>query len=80
MLRAAKWSPPKAAALVALVGLAVHEIIYHLSGATDFPFQVMFDGARIFVISHGGLDSLAIGILVVSVLLIIDAAKIRQEG
>jgi hypothetical protein len=75
--RLARWHPPTAAALVVLGALIAHEIGYHLSDGTDFPLEVVFNGTHIFVMSHGGLDALAVGILAVSVLLLIDAARIR---
>jgi hypothetical protein len=75
--RLARWHPPTAAALVVLASLIAHEIGYHLSDGTDFPLELIFNDTHIFVISHGGLDALAVGILAVSVLLLIDAARIR---
>ncbi|MEJ7824923.1 MAG: hypothetical protein WKF48_05815 [Solirubrobacteraceae bacterium] len=74
--RVAAWQPVTAAAVIVAVGLVVHEIAYHLTGGDDFPLAVLAGDSRVFVISHGGLDSLAVGVLVVSVLMLIDTARL----
>lgn len=76
--RVAQWNPSTVAIIAMLVGLVAHEIAYHLSGGDDFPLTLLAGETRAFVISHGGLDALGVGILVVSVLWIIEAARIHE--
>lgn len=76
--RAALWQPSTAAFFTMLGGLAAHEAAYHLAGGDDFPFAVLAADTRVFVISHGGLDALGIGLLIVSMLWLIEAARIKE--
>jgi len=73
--RIAGWRPVPVATITVTVGLALHELLYHVAGGDDYPLEVTFAGAQIFALSHGGLDALAVAILVLSVLLIIDGAQ-----
>lgn len=73
--RIAGWRPLPVATITVTVGLALHELLYHLAGGDDYPLEVAFAGAQVFALSHGGLDALAVGILVLSVLLILDGAR-----
>ena len=76
--RVAPWNPSRAALIAMLAGLIVHEVAYHLTGGDEFPLALLADGTRVFVISHGGLDALGVGILIVSVLWAIEAARIHE--
>ncbi len=73
--RVAGWNPALAATIVVLAGLVVHEIVYHLTGGDDYPLQVLADGSPIVGVSHGGLDGLGVGALVIGVLWLIDFAR-----
>ncbi len=75
----AGWNPPLAASIVVIVGLIVHEVAYHLTGGTEFPLQVSGNGSRVFEMSHGGLDALGVGLLVIGVLWLIDFARSRAR-
>ena len=79
LMRVAAWRPAGAAKVVVAVGLAMHEVGYHLSGGSEFPLTVLANGTRILVISHGGLDALAVGALAIATLTVIDAARDHLE-
>jgi len=76
--RAALWNPSTAAITAMIAGLAIHEAAYHLTGGDDFPFAILAGDARVFALSHGGLDALGVGLLIVSVLWLIEAARIHE--
>ncbi len=73
--RIAGWHPPRAAAAIALVGLVVHEATYHATGGADFPLTVLANDHRVFVMSHGGLDAAAVGVLAVGIINLIYLAR-----
>ncbi len=76
----ARWQPAPAALIVLTVGLVVHEIAYALAGGDEYPLVVLADHTRVFVLSHGGLDALGVGALLVATLALIDLARNRQRG
>ena len=73
--RIAGWRPIRVASIAVAFGLGLHELLYFLAGGSDFPVAVTFNGTLIFALSHGGLDALAVAILVISVLLLVDGAR-----
>jgi hypothetical protein len=75
LARIARWHPPTAAKIVVAAGLLMHEVAYHLAGGTEFPLTVLASDTRILVISHGGLDALAVGTLAIATIAVIDAAR-----
>ncbi len=77
--RVAGWRAPRVAAIATAAGVFIHELVYHLSGATEFPLEVIFDGTRMFVVSHGGLDAFVVGAVIVLLLLVCEAAQCRVE-
>lgn len=72
--------PPVAAAVVVAIGLLAHELAYHLTGGTDFPLVLLASGTRVLVVSHGGLDALGVGALVIVTLCMIELAKQRESA
>ncbi len=76
----AGWQPAIATLIVLVVGLVVHEITYALAGGDEYPLAVLADDTRLFVLSHGGLDALGVGALLVATLALIDLARNRQRG
>lgn len=81
-LRVALWQPSTAAIVVTVVFLVGHEILYHLTAGDDYPLVLLtIDGHEILPISHGGLDSIGTGLLIVFVLLLIERAQlhVRKE-
>ena len=60
--------------------LVGHEVLYHLTDGTDYPLVLLVvDCHDILPISHGGLDSLGVGLLIVFVLLLIERAGIHER-
>lgn len=72
--RIAGWNPALAATIVVALALVAHEVAYHLTGGDDYPLQITGNGHVVLEVSHGGLDALGVGILVVGVLWLIDLA------
>lgn len=75
----AGWNPALAATIVVTAGLIIHEVVYHLAGGDDYPLQVFANGWQVFAMSHGGLDALGIGLLVVSALWVVDFAHTKAR-
>ncbi len=75
----AGWRAATATLIVLVVGLVVHEIAYALTGGDEYPLMVLADDTRVFVLSHGGLDALGVGALIVSTLALIDFARARRD-
>ncbi len=71
----AGWNPAITAGIVVLIGLVIHEAVYAIAGGDDYPLELHAGGARVFALSHGGLDALAVGLLAVGVLHFIDFAR-----
>ncbi len=71
----AGWHPIWAVTIFVFIGLVIHEIAYALTSAADYPLTVLAGHTRVFAVSHGGLDALAVGALAVTVLLAIDWAR-----
>ncbi len=78
----AGWYPPTAAAIVVAAGLIIHEIAYHLTGGSDYPLTVLAGDTRVLAISHGGLDTVGAGALIVVLLSAMDVcqAKVGRAG
>lgn len=77
---AARWNLTKAAAVAVTLALLLHETVYHLTGGSEFPLTVLFNGTRVFVMSHGGLDSLVVGAIIVGLIALHGAAKRYVAG
>ena len=76
--RCALWEPSRAALVAMTFGLVCHELAYHLAGGEDYPLIVHADGTTIFALSHGGLDALGVGLLIIAALYLIEAARLRE--
>lgn len=71
MIPLALWRSSSVAFVAMVVFLVGHEVLYHLADGTDYPLVLLtIDGREILPISHGGLDSLGAGLLIVFVLLL----------
>lgn len=78
--RAALWQPSTAAFVATVVFLVGHEVLYHLSDGTDYPLVLLtIDGQQILPVSHGGLDVIGAGLLIVFLLLLIEWARQRER-
>lgn len=76
--RAALWTPSTVAMIATFIGVVLHEAAYHLVGGDDFPLRVLADDTAIFAISHGGLDALGVGAIIVAALALVEAARLRE--